>query len=142
MRGYWYDKPSRLAPFLSGTFAILGCCRPFASADRGEKEQEALLPPPPASGHRLPYQLLTIDNKDVPSSLSLPRTDGSSFGTHGNGTVSPDISREVPVISLANGRVVEIRARLDENVKKGQLLFQRTERRRDQCLQCVFESCE
>ena len=39
------------------------------------------------------------------------------------GSVFPDISREVPVISLANGRVVDIKARLDDNVKKGQLLF-------------------
>lgn len=39
------------------------------------------------------------------------------------GTVNPDISREVPVISLASGRVVDIRARLDDNVKKGQLLL-------------------
>jgi cobalt-zinc-cadmium efflux system membrane fusion protein len=39
------------------------------------------------------------------------------------GTVVPDISREVPVISLANGRVVDIKARLDDNVKKGQLLL-------------------
>jgi cobalt-zinc-cadmium efflux system membrane fusion protein len=33
------------------------------------------------------------------------------------------VSREVPVISLANGRVVDIRARLGDDVKKGQLLF-------------------
>ena len=39
------------------------------------------------------------------------------------GSVFPDIAREVPVISLANGRVVDIKARLDDNVKKGQLLF-------------------
>ena len=39
------------------------------------------------------------------------------------GSVFPDISREVPVISLANGRVVDIKTRLDDNVKKGQLLF-------------------
>jgi membrane fusion protein, heavy metal efflux system len=39
------------------------------------------------------------------------------------GSVFPDISREVPVISMANGRVVDIRAELDDNVKKGQLLF-------------------
>jgi len=34
-----------------------------------------------------------------------------------------DIDREVPVISLASGRVVDIRARLDDNVKRGQLLL-------------------
>jgi cobalt-zinc-cadmium efflux system membrane fusion protein len=39
------------------------------------------------------------------------------------GTVSPDISRTVPVISIATGRVVEIRARLGDTVKKGQLLL-------------------
>jgi membrane fusion protein, heavy metal efflux system len=39
------------------------------------------------------------------------------------GTVSPDISRTVPVISLAAGRVVDVRARLGDTVKKGQLLL-------------------
>ena len=39
------------------------------------------------------------------------------------GTVNPDISRNVPVISLATGRVVEIFARLGDSVQKGQLLL-------------------
>jgi cobalt-zinc-cadmium efflux system membrane fusion protein len=39
------------------------------------------------------------------------------------GSVNPDISRAVPVISLATGRVVEIDARLGDTVKKGQLLL-------------------
>jgi membrane fusion protein, heavy metal efflux system len=39
------------------------------------------------------------------------------------GVVSPDVSRQVPVISLATGRVVEIDARLGDTVKKGQVLF-------------------
>src|SRR5260370_718067 len=39
------------------------------------------------------------------------------------GTVSPDISRSVPVISIATGRVVEIHARLGDVVKKGQVLL-------------------
>lgn len=39
------------------------------------------------------------------------------------GTVNPDISRNVPVISIASGRVVEIAARLGDTVKKGQLLL-------------------
>ena len=39
------------------------------------------------------------------------------------GTVTPDISRAVPVISIATGRVVQIDARLGETVKKGQLLL-------------------
>jgi cobalt-zinc-cadmium efflux system membrane fusion protein len=39
------------------------------------------------------------------------------------GTVNPDISRNVPVISLASGRVIEINARLGDSVTKGQLLL-------------------
>jgi len=39
------------------------------------------------------------------------------------GTVTPDVSRNVPVISVATGRVVEIAARLGDTVKKGQLLL-------------------
>ncbi|ACO34354.1 efflux RND transporter periplasmic adaptor subunit [Acidobacterium capsulatum] len=39
------------------------------------------------------------------------------------GAVFPDVNREVPVISLASGRVVDIRATLDQNVAKGQLLL-------------------
>ena len=39
------------------------------------------------------------------------------------GTVNPDISRNVPVISLASGRVVSIQARLGDTVSKGQLLL-------------------
>jgi cobalt-zinc-cadmium efflux system membrane fusion protein len=39
------------------------------------------------------------------------------------GVVQPDVSRQVPVPSLASGKVVEIDARLGDEVKKGQLLF-------------------
>jgi cobalt-zinc-cadmium efflux system membrane fusion protein len=39
------------------------------------------------------------------------------------GVVQPDIARAVPVISLAAGRVVEVKARLGDVVKKGQLLL-------------------
>lgn len=40
------------------------------------------------------------------------------------GSVNPDISREIPVITLANGRVVEIHARLGDFVRKGQPLME------------------
>ena len=39
------------------------------------------------------------------------------------GVIQPDIARAVPVISLASGRVVEIKARLGDVVQKGQLLL-------------------
>ena len=39
------------------------------------------------------------------------------------GAVSPDVSRSVPVVSLASGRVTAIHARLGDNVKAGQVLL-------------------
>ena len=57
------------------------------------------------------FPIATAGQIEAPSELSA------------TGTVFPDVSREVPVISLANGRVVDIKTRLDDNVKKGQLLF-------------------
>lgn len=39
------------------------------------------------------------------------------------GAVAPDVSRAVPVISLASGRVLEVHAKLGDSVTKGQLLM-------------------
>jgi cobalt-zinc-cadmium efflux system membrane fusion protein len=39
------------------------------------------------------------------------------------GVVSADVSRNVPVISLASGRILEVHARLGDTVTKGQLLL-------------------
>jgi len=39
------------------------------------------------------------------------------------GVVTADISRNVPVISIASGRILEVHARLGDTVTKGQLLL-------------------
>jgi cobalt-zinc-cadmium efflux system membrane fusion protein len=39
------------------------------------------------------------------------------------GVVNPDVSRAVPVVSLASGRVVDLRARLGDTVRQGQRLL-------------------
>jgi membrane fusion protein, heavy metal efflux system len=57
------------------------------------------------------FPLVTAERVEAPTELDV------------TGSVNPDIAREVPVISLASGRVVDIQARLDDNVKKGQLLL-------------------
>ncbi len=64
-----------------------------------------------AVAHPAEYPTVAAETVDQPDTLNV------------TGSVFPDISREVPVISLANGRVVDIKTRLDDNVKKGQLLF-------------------
>jgi cobalt-zinc-cadmium efflux system membrane fusion protein len=93
----------------------------------GCKEKEHGSGAPPANPQVVnvaDMNLITIDKNDVAKfpTAQASQVDSASELT-ATGTVFPDISREVPVISLANGRVVDIKTRLDDNVKKGQLLF-------------------
>jgi cobalt-zinc-cadmium efflux system membrane fusion protein len=49
----------------------------------------------------------------------------SAVGTvNVTGAVSPDVSREIPVLSLANGRVVALHVGLGNTVQKGQLVME------------------
>jgi cobalt-zinc-cadmium efflux system membrane fusion protein len=57
------------------------------------------------------FPLVAADTYDSKATLTV------------TGSVFPDIAREIPVISLASGRVVDIKARLDDHVKKGQMLL-------------------
>ncbi len=84
----------------------------------------------PASGEASPAQVLetsnagivNVDNPGQYPTVAAERIEEPDKLSV-TGSVFPDIAREIPVISLANGRVVDIRARLDDNVTKGQLLF-------------------
>ena len=100
---------------MAGTLAVSGC--------KSEKVNADAEAPPPAkvvSGvdvsffaveHPELYPIVTATEYQAPSQLFV------------TGTVFPDIARTVPVISLASGRIVDIRARLGDAVKKGQLLL-------------------
>jgi cobalt-zinc-cadmium efflux system membrane fusion protein len=67
----------------------------------------------------------TVVNVDKPEQFPVVSADRieATDKLDVTGTVNPDISREVPVISLASGRVVDIKARLDDHVQKGDLLL-------------------
>ena len=100
---------------LAASLTFAGC--------KSEKVNADAEAPPPAkviSGvdvsffaveHPERYPIVTATEYRAPSQLFV------------TGTVIPDIARTVPVISLASGRVVDIRARLGDAVKKGQLLL-------------------
>jgi cobalt-zinc-cadmium efflux system membrane fusion protein len=42
---------------------------------------------------------------------------------HATGSISPDVDKSIPVISLASGRALALYAKLGDDVKKGQLLL-------------------
>jgi membrane fusion protein, heavy metal efflux system len=88
------------------------------------KEEGSGAPPPAKVIPVSDMNLITIDQKDVAKfPIATAGQIEAPAQLQATGTVFPDVSREVPVISLANGKVVDIKTRLDDNVKKGQLLF-------------------
>ncbi|MGA2808429.1 MAG: efflux RND transporter periplasmic adaptor subunit [Terracidiphilus sp.] len=88
------------------------------------KEQGDGAPPPAKVIQVADMNLISIDSNDVAKfPLAAAGQVESAAELTATGSVFPDIAREIPVISMANGRVVDIKARLDDNVKKGQLLL-------------------
>ena len=108
-------KSGLLLAVSAASLTVIGC-----KSDKVDAKAEQ---PPPAkvvSGvdvtffaveHPERYPIATATEYQAPSQLFV------------TGTVMPDIARTVPVISLASGRIVDIRARLGDTVKKGQTLL-------------------
>jgi membrane fusion protein, heavy metal efflux system len=94
----------------------------FAGCGRGGDISDAGAPPPLKVEKAEDANVFTVENAgQFPLIAAVEHVAASELKT--TGTVNPDISRAVPVVSLASGRVVEIDARLGDTVQKGQLLL-------------------
>ena len=104
------------ALFLAGIGLWLSGC----GESKGDPKAEA---PPPAVVERVQdANVFQVDHPEqFPLVAAIERLSSSQLTV--TGTVNPDVSRNVPVISIATGRVVEIKARLGDTVKKGQVLM-------------------
>src|SRR5271156_5385884 len=104
-----------LAIAFVGAFFLGGC--------GAGKENAALEAPPPVQvEHEQDLSVIQVDHPDqFPLAVAVEHDAASQLVVAG--AVTPDIARTVPVISLASGRVVDIRARLGDTVKKGQILL-------------------
>src|SRR5579862_2669389 len=100
---------------LSSVLALNAC--------RGAKaDQAAENPPPAAVTPAADINLFAVDHPEqFPLATAAKRPATSELVV--TGSVTPDITRNVPVVSLASGRVTAIHARLGDTVKKGQLLM-------------------
>src|SRR5216683_1690004 len=87
---------------------------------KGDPKAEA--PPPVKVESEQDLNVFQVDHPEQFPLATAVAHDSTSQLTV-TGTVNPDISRSVPVISIATGRVVEIHAHLGDTVKKGQLLL-------------------
>jgi cobalt-zinc-cadmium efflux system membrane fusion protein len=88
------------------------------------KNAAAEAPPPAQVEHEGDANIVQVDKgKAAQFPLATATEYKAASQLSVTGVVNPDIARTVPVISIASGRVVEIRARLGDTVKKGQLLL-------------------
>jgi cobalt-zinc-cadmium efflux system membrane fusion protein len=94
----------------------------IAGCGGSKADPKAEAPPPATVEHEQEANLVTVDHPEqFPLAPAVEYI--STIQLVANGAISPDISRTVPVISLAAGRVVGIYARLGDAVTKGQLLL-------------------
>jgi cobalt-zinc-cadmium efflux system membrane fusion protein len=95
--------------------ALTGC-----GAVHGDPAHEA---PPPAVVEKVPDVNLfgVVHPEQFPLVAAIAKSAVPELTA--TGTVTPAISRNVPVISLASGRIVAIHAGLGDAVQKGQLLL-------------------
>jgi membrane fusion protein, heavy metal efflux system len=94
----------------------------LADCNEGKADPKAEAPPPATVEPDMDANNFKVDHPEQ-FPLATATEHKAAPALNVTGVVQPDISRAVPVISLASGRVVEVRARLGDIVKKGQLLL-------------------
>jgi cobalt-zinc-cadmium efflux system membrane fusion protein len=95
--------------------ALLGC-------GGGNPDPNAGAPPPLKVERAPDANVFQVDHPEQFPLVAAARHDTTSQLAV-TATVNPDISKNVPVVSLATGRVVELKARLGDTVTKGQVLL-------------------
>ena len=100
-----------------GVILLLAGCRREMEADSASEA-----PPPAQVVHEEDSTGFKVDHPEqFPLATAGEHKAAPELSV--TGVVNPDVSRTVPAISLASGRVVEIKARLGDTVEKGQLLM-------------------
>jgi cobalt-zinc-cadmium efflux system membrane fusion protein len=107
------------------SLAVAGLAASLILAGCGEKVEanpKEGAPPPADVIHESDGSVFQVDHPE-----QFPIVTAGQYNAapelKATGTVSADVSRNIPVISLASGRIVEIDARLGDAVTKGQLLL-------------------
>ncbi len=105
------------APALLLAFALSGCKHDASPASAGA---------PPASVQVEEIAGSNLVHVDGAGRFSLVQTTSREIRStlQVTGSVNPDVSREIPVLSLANGRVIALHVGLGDYVHKGELVME------------------
>jgi cobalt-zinc-cadmium efflux system membrane fusion protein len=101
---------------------LLAAALAWTGCGQGNTDPKAEAPPPAQVERGQDGTFVQVDHPEqIPLVTASARSSRPELVV--TGTVTPDISRNVPVVSLASGRIMEVRARLGDTVQKGQLLL-------------------
>jgi cobalt-zinc-cadmium efflux system membrane fusion protein len=101
---------------LAVSLALAGC------GDKVEANPKEGAPPPADVIRESDASMFQVDHPEQ-FPIATAGEHSAAPELKATGTVTADVSRNIPVISLASGRIVEIDARLGDTVTKGQLLL-------------------
>jgi cobalt-zinc-cadmium efflux system membrane fusion protein len=112
-----------VSPLLTPTVLCIALSLLLTGCNEKVRADPKLEAPPPAKVEQeLDASLVKVDHPEqFPLATAARRVAAPELNV--TGTVSPDVSRAVPVISLASGRIIEIHARLGDTITKGQLML-------------------
>jgi cobalt-zinc-cadmium efflux system membrane fusion protein len=119
-------KRRTLLPVMVCAILCLAAAMSLAGCGLGKAEPKVDLnaeaPPTPQVERVGDPSLVKVDH---PEQFPVPTAAAYNAALELNvtGVVNPDVSRNVPVISLASGRVIEVHAKLGDTVTKGELLM-------------------
>ena len=110
----------RCSEWMAAACVVVWLTAGCGGESKGDPKAEA--PPQTKVEHEEDVNIVQTDHPEqFPLATAADYTSAAQIVA--TGAVTPDVSRTVPVVSLATGRVVEIKARLGDQVKKGQVLL-------------------
>ena len=108
-------KISSILALMAALLLAMGCGQENANP-------KAEAPPPAQVEREQDGGIVQVDHPEqIPLATATARNSRPELVV--TGVVTPDVSRNVPVVTLASGRIVEIRARLGDAVKKDDVLL-------------------
>jgi membrane fusion protein, heavy metal efflux system len=115
-------QPMDASKFICRAAGYLAVCLLLTACEKKFNPADGVVPAAPVD-ESTNTSIVTVEKPEQFSVVDANKMQTPAL-LNVTGSVNPDIAREVPAISLASGRIVAIRARLDDNVRKGQLLLQ------------------
>ena len=117
---FWKARGATLA---AAMFAVLLCGMFIGGCEKAKSDPAAEAPPAASDEHENDLNVVTVSK---PERFPLVEATAHQATSELNvtGSVNPDVSREIPIVSIASGRVVAIHVRLGDYVHKGQLIME------------------